>query len=72
MQRRESRFPGGVEGGVTSVTMGEGDKFHPGENKKGEGGVYKSNKFTREKAQDWGCGEINLGLFVTNALGTTL
>ena len=40
------------------MTMGGGDKFCPGENKEGEEGVYKSNKFTGEKAQGWGCGEV--------------
>ena len=44
--------------GVTFVTMGGGDKFCPGENKEGEEGVYKSNKFTGEKSQGWGCGEV--------------
>ena len=32
------------------MTIGGGDKFHPGENEEREEGVYKSNKFTGEKA----------------------
>ena len=56
MLGRELRFPGRVEGGVTLVMTGGGDKLCPGENKEGVvsigllEGAYKSNESMEEKA----------------------
>ena len=54
---RESRAPSREEGGVIviggragSVMLGDGERFHPGENKGQEERSYRSNESTGEKA----------------------
>ena len=38
-----------TEGGEGLATSGDGERFHPGENKGWEEGSYRSNKLTGEK-----------------------
>ena len=53
----ESMCLRGEEGGVmvvgrtSSATVGDGERFHPGENDGREEGSYRSNESTREKAR---------------------